>query len=81
MTTYYDVVLGVIPLTFVAVIGVSATVGTDLVITLTAGSVLAAGLVGHALFVNPPITHPPTATDRQATPVSGQTESPTNFAD
>lgn len=54
MSTYYDFVLGIIPLTLVGVVGAGSVVGVAMSTAVTVGSLIAAGFVVHALFINPP---------------------------
>lgn len=65
MTEYYDLVLGLIPLSLFGVGGGLYAVGIGRTGALIVGSLFAAGLIGHALFVNGPVqlgdttrTHP-----------------------
>ncbi len=54
MPEYYDYVLGLIPLALVGVSGALSLGGLGRTPAVSAGGLLAVGLVGHALFVNAP---------------------------
>lgn len=54
MTTYYDFVLGFIPLALFGLSGGLSVLGLPLESGLFAGGLLAIALMGHALFVNAP---------------------------
>jgi len=59
MTTYYDVILGLIPL---VLIGISSTLyagGISLTTAVSLGGGVAVLLVGHALFVRSPVDDGP----------------------
>lgn len=56
MTDYYDLVLGLIPLALLGIGGGLYVVGLTLTTALTIGGLVAVGLVGHALFVNGPVS-------------------------
>ena len=63
MTGYYDLVLGLIPLALIGITGVLTVGGLDLMMAVPLGSVVAVGLIGHALFVRTPIDAPSTPTN------------------
>ena len=54
MAHYYDLVLVLIPLSLLGVSGLLSGVGLALTVAVPAGAAVAAGLVGHAMFVNGP---------------------------
>jgi len=62
MTEYYDLVLGLIPLALLGVGGGLHVAGIGLTTALTIGGLFAVGLVGHALFVNGPVSLDETTT-------------------
>jgi hypothetical protein len=66
MTTYYDFVLGVIPLALFGLGGGLFAAGFPLELGLTVGGLLAIALIGHAIFVNAPVSSgsAPRRTDR-----------------
>lgn len=55
MTTYYDYVLGFIPLVLVGFGAGLHAFGIPLEIAVAVGGLLALSLMGHALFVNAPV--------------------------
>lgn len=59
MTGYYDVVLGLIPLALSGITGVLLLGGFALTTAILLGSVVAVGLIGHAMFVRAPVDSPP----------------------
>lgn len=64
---YYDAVLGLIPLSVGGVSVALLWVGLTLSLAVSAGAVVAAGLVGHAMFVRTPIGQ---SVDSDASPTS-----------
>ncbi len=66
MTGYYDLILGLIPLALAGITGALSVVGLSLTTAVPLASVVALGLVGHAMFVNAPVD----------TPVESPVESP-----
>lgn len=55
MVDYYDLVLGGIPVALLGITGVLTLSGFSLTAAVSAGSVVALGLIGHAMFVNAPV--------------------------
>lgn len=55
MTGYYDVVLGLIPITLVGITAALTIVGVTLTTAVPVAATVAIGLIGHAMFVNAPI--------------------------
>lgn len=55
MIGYYDGILGLIPLTLVAVAGGLHVLGVALSSAIPAGAAIAGLLVAHAMFVNAPV--------------------------
>jgi hypothetical protein len=64
MTGYYDIVLGLIPLSLIAVTGVLSVVGFSVTSAVPLAATIPVALIGHALFVNSPVddTQSPTET-------------------
>jgi hypothetical protein len=56
MTGYYDIVLGLIPITLLGISGVLVGFGLDLTTAVPLASVVAVGVIGHSLFVNGPVS-------------------------
>jgi hypothetical protein len=54
MASYYDFVLALIPLSLLGVAGFFTGVGLDLTLAVPLGAIVAAGLIGHAMFVRAP---------------------------
>jgi hypothetical protein len=78
MTEYYDIVLGVIP---VSLVGISAflvgVAGLSLTIAVPLGAVVSVGIIGHAMFVNGPVDsvrHPPRPMTEQLDEVEREME-------
>ena len=61
MTGYYDIVLGLIPLSLVGLTAILLAAGMSLSVSVPLASVVTVGLMGHAMFVNAPVA--PTAGD------------------
>lgn len=59
MTGYYDIVLGLIPLALAGITGVLVFAGFDLTTAIPMASLVAVGLIGHAMFVRTPVDAPP----------------------
>jgi hypothetical protein len=60
MTEYYDVVLGLIPVSLAGLTAVLLFAGLSLSAAIPVASLATVGLMGHALFVNAPVS--PSAT-------------------
>ena len=54
MVGYYDVVLGLIPVTLVGLTALLVGGGLPLWLSVPLSSTVAVGLIGHAMFVNGP---------------------------
>ena len=54
MAGYYDVVLGLIPLSLAGLTALFLTTGLSLPVAVPLASTAAIGLMGHAMFVNAP---------------------------
>ena len=68
MDRYYDLILGLIPL---ALLGISAILflgGIDLTMAVPVGASVSVALIGHAMFVSPPVDNLPTPVDAEPTP-------------
>ncbi|MFB6124909.1 MAG: hypothetical protein ABEJ59_03015 [Halanaeroarchaeum sp.] len=75
MTEYYDLVLGLIPFALVGIGGGLTVAGMSATTALTIGGLAAVGLVGHALFVNGPVSFTESRTN------GSTTSSPLNTAE
>ncbi len=60
MTTYYDIILGLIPLALIGVAGTLSLAGFGLTTAVPIGALVAVALIGHALFVRSPVDQPST---------------------
>lgn len=58
MTGYYDYVLGLIPLALLGITALLSIVGVPLTMAVPVGASVACLVVGHALFVNGPVSEP-----------------------
>lgn len=74
MFAYFDYVLLAIPLSLLLISSTLVTAGVVWTTAVPAAGVVAAALVGHALFVNGPVDAPARADGRDAdpNPVSSQ---------
>lgn len=54
MTSYYDMVLGLIPLALFGIAGTLTLLGLQPTLAVPVAASVAVGLIGHALFVNEP---------------------------
>ena len=59
MTGYYDIVLGLIPLTLAGIAGTLSVVGFSLTTAVPLASIVAVALIGHAMFVRAPVDTAP----------------------
>lgn len=70
MTSYYDVILGLIPLALFGIAGTLTLLGIQLTVAVPAAALVSVGLIGHALFVNgpgdSPAQTPPTTSAKQS---------------
>lgn len=73
MTGYYDVVLGLIPVSFVGIAGLLLAVGLTTTAAVSVASLVGVGLVSHAMFVNAPVDAPERT---ETTPVARDTGVP-----
>lgn len=55
MTGYYDIVLGLIPLTLAGIAGALTVLGFSLTTAVPLASIVAVALIGHAMFVRAPV--------------------------
>ncbi|WP_226012747.1 hypothetical protein [Halomicrobium salinisoli] len=58
MTGYYDVVLGLIPLALAGISVALWSLGLEWTVAIPLASVVAVGLIGHAMFVRTPVDAP-----------------------
>ncbi|MHB9285800.1 hypothetical protein ACKVMT_02015 [Halobacteriales archaeon Cl-PHB] len=66
MTGYYDVVLGLIPLTLAGISGSLVFAGYQPTTAVPLAGLVTVGLMGHAMFVNSPVTPKPEAAEPAA---------------
>jgi hypothetical protein len=55
MLDYYDMVLGLIPLSVAGIAGTLLGFGAGLPLAVSVGALFAAGVIGHAMFVRAPV--------------------------
>ncbi len=68
MTGYYDIVLGLIPLSLFGVSGVLTVAGLEMNHAIFVAGTIAIGCMGHALFVRTPTGTVRTETDSSQSP-------------
>ncbi|MFC6725794.1 hypothetical protein ACFQE1_15745 [Halobium palmae] len=73
MTGYYDYVLGLIPAAMLGITAVLTLAGISLSLAVPVGASASALVIGHALFVNGPVS----AVEEPAAP-SGAQQAPVN---
>lgn len=56
MPGYYDLVLGLIPLSLAGISGVLVATGMALTLAIPLAGVIAIALIGHAMFVRTPVS-------------------------
>lgn len=59
MTGYYDIILGLIPLSLAGVSGALTVAGVELTLAVTVAAAIAVLFIGHALFVRAPTGQTP----------------------
>jgi len=59
MTGYYDIVLGLIPVAMAGITGGLMLAGFPLTTAIPLASIVAVGLIGHAMFVRAPVDPAP----------------------
>lgn len=67
MTGYYDIVLGVIPLSLAGLTALLFVAGMSLSVSIPLASVVTLGVMGHAMFVRAPVGQSATETNQQST--------------
>lgn len=55
MTGYYDLILGLIPLSLIGVTAALSLVGFSITAAVPVAATVPVALIGHALFVNSPV--------------------------
>lgn len=68
MTGYYDIVLGLIPLSLAGLTAILLAAGMSLSVSVPLASIASLGLMGHAMFVNAPVTASAAPNGGQTTP-------------
>lgn len=68
MMGYYDIVLGLIPLSLAGLTGLLLVAGMSLSIAVPVASTIAVGLMGHAMFINGPVGSPTEGSTDASTP-------------
>lgn len=63
MMKYYDLVLGLIPAMFITAFLLYFITGLSWTVTVPTAATVSALVIGHALFINPPITGPQSTQD------------------
>lgn len=63
MTGYYDIVLGLIPLALATITAALTVAGVSLTTAVPLASLVAVGLIGHAMFVRAPVESPTQSRD------------------
>lgn len=75
MPSYYDLILGLIPVALFGLAGTLTIAGVQLTVAVPAAALVAVGLISHALFVNGPVDPAPShsaasTSSKQAAPTS-----------
>jgi hypothetical protein len=63
MTGYYDLILGLIPLSLIGITAGLSVVGVSVTSAVPLAAAVPVALIGHALFVNGPVADPQSSTD------------------
>ena len=70
MPSYYDLILGLIPLALFGVAGSLMVLGLQIAVAVPLAALVSVGLIGHALFVNGPVETVGSTTSRSSSPSS-----------
>ena len=70
MTSYYDLILGLIPLAFVGVTGLLVLRGIGLTTAVPLGALVSLGLVIHGMFINGPVDTPAASPAEREPPIN-----------
>lgn len=70
MTGYYDYVLGLIPATLLGITALLLLAGVGLTTAVPLASIVTAGVIGHAMFVNGPVDAPTDETPTNSAPTT-----------
>jgi len=71
MAGYYDFVLGIIPVSLIAVAGSLMLAGVSLTLAVPAGALVSLVVIGHAMFVRVPGGEEPPADERTRSTETG----------
>jgi hypothetical protein len=68
MAGYYDLVLGLIPLSLAGISGALLSIGFTLTTAIPLAAIVSVGLIGHAMFIRGPVgpSPPPRETPKAA---------------
>lgn len=55
MTEYYDLILGIIPVSLIGITAALTVVGLSITIAVPIAAIVSVLVIGHAMFVNTPI--------------------------
>jgi len=73
---YYDVVLLLVPVSFLGISGTAFFGGLSVEVALMVGGVFSVAIIGHAMFANPPVDPLPTSSNTEtSTPSQKMTDS------
>jgi len=67
MDRYYDIVLALIPIALVGVGGLLLFAGVQQPVAVSIAGTAAVGLIGHAIFVNGPVSPTPSSEEASVT--------------
>jgi len=71
MTGYYDLILGLIPLSLLGITAAMSAVGVSMTAAVPLAAIVPVALIGHALFVNGPVDETSVATTQSASESPG----------
>lgn len=78
MPSYYDLILGLIPVALFGLAGTLTIAGVQLTVAVPAAALVAVGLIGHALFVNGPVDPTPSRSATSTASTSSKQAAPTS---
>ncbi|WP_134670847.1 hypothetical protein [Halorussus marinus] len=71
MTGYYDIILGLIPLSLIGITAAMSAIGVSVTAAVPVAATVPVALIAHALFVNGPVDRTSVATTQSASESNG----------
>ncbi|WP_338728619.1 hypothetical protein [Haladaptatus sp. DJG-WS-42] len=74
MTGYYDIILGLIPVSLGGITALLTLAGIELTTAVSIAALVSVALIGHGLFVNGPVDTPTPQTTTERPPKIGSAD-------